>query len=293
MELLQLRYFQMVARTQHMTRCAENLNIAQPALSKTISALEKELGVKLFDRKGKYIELNTYGKLFLERVDEALYSLDMGKKQITNLSTGNFGEVKLLVLSSSNMLPNLLREFKNIYPNITFKISQHLSNSSTINDFDLCIQSSYTKPNPHDFIILLEEEIYLAVPKNHKFEGYESIFLNESVNEDFITLKEGSNFRTITDIFCNACGFKPNIVFESDSPSTVRDLINAGLGISFIPGISWGMESSENIKFLHIKDPVCKRYIYISSKVDKHLSESVKLFKNFTIDFYNNLNNPD
>jgi len=65
MELLQLKYFRTIARFEHMTRAAEELHIAQPALSKTVSLLEKELGVLLFDRRGRNIFLNQYGKILL------------------------------------------------------------------------------------------------------------------------------------------------------------------------------------------------------------------------------------
>lgn len=289
MELLQLRYFQTVARIQHMTRAAESLNIAQPALSKTISTLEKELGVKLFDRKGKYIELNEYGKVYLRNIDAALHSLDMGKIQINEMIQGEHGEVKLLILSCSSLLPDLLGKFKKNNPNISFKISQSLTTTSSVNDFDLCIQSSYYKLNPDNYTTLLEEEIFLAVPHDHKCANADFIYLNEMDNEDFIALRRGTNFRNITDIFCNSCSFEPNVVFESDSPSTVRGLIKSGLGIGFIPEISWGMEQSSNIKFLHIRDPKCKRYISLSYGSSQDISKASLLFKDFIIDYFNNL----
>ncbi len=69
MELLQLKYFQTVARLEHMTKAAEELHIAQPSLSKTIARLEKDLGVPLFDRQGRQITLNSFGKVFLKRVE--------------------------------------------------------------------------------------------------------------------------------------------------------------------------------------------------------------------------------
>ncbi len=64
MEIQQLEYFKTVAEMQHMTQAAEKLNISQPALSKSISNIEQEIGVPLFDRQGRSINLNRYGKLF-------------------------------------------------------------------------------------------------------------------------------------------------------------------------------------------------------------------------------------
>ena len=72
MEIQQLQYFKTVAQLQHMTRAAEKLSISQPALSKSISNIEKELGIPLFDRQGRSIFLNRYGQLFLESVEVIL-----------------------------------------------------------------------------------------------------------------------------------------------------------------------------------------------------------------------------
>ncbi len=66
MDLLQLKYFQVAAQLEHMTRAAERLSIAQPSLSQSIAKLEEELGVPLFDRQGRRIQLNQFGRVFLK-----------------------------------------------------------------------------------------------------------------------------------------------------------------------------------------------------------------------------------
>src|SRR3954454_11868431 len=83
MELLQLKYFQTVARIEHMTKAAEELHIAQPALSKTIARLESDLGVPLFDRHKRQITLNAFGRIFLEQVEIELTALEEGKRRVT------------------------------------------------------------------------------------------------------------------------------------------------------------------------------------------------------------------
>lgn len=272
-----------------MTKAAENLKVAQPALSKTISNLEKELGVKLFDRKGKYIELNNFGKTFLKNVDNALMSLDSGQRQIEELMSSDYGEVKLLISSCSNLLADLLGKFKKIYPNITFKISQYLLPTMTLDDFDICIQSSYNNKNIENQTPLLREEIFLAVPENHKLSNRKSINLSEVVDEDFIALRKGTNLRTITDIFCDSCNFTPNIIFESENPSIIRGLVTNNLGVAFVPSLSWGMIYNKNINLLHIKNPTCQRYIYLTSNKDNFLTKSAILFKEFAIEYFNTL----
>lgn len=86
MELLQLHYFQTVARMEHMTKAAKELRIAQPALSKTIARLEEDLGVPLFDRQSRQIKLNSFGKAFLKSVDTALSALEEGRREVSDLA---------------------------------------------------------------------------------------------------------------------------------------------------------------------------------------------------------------
>jgi DNA-binding transcriptional LysR family regulator len=290
MELLQLKYFQTVARLEHMTRAAEELHIPQPALSKTISLLEKELDVLLFDRRGKYIYLNEYGKTFLKRVDQALTALENGKNELNDLSGKTFGDIKLVILSASSLIPELLASFHKIHPNINFNLIQHFSNSVSPADFDLCIYSSALKLDNHNNIPLITEEIFLAVPSEHRLAKRDGIKLHEAANDDFISLKRGKDLREITDTFCKYSGFTPNVIFESDDPATVRGLIKAGQGIAFIPEVSWGGTTGSSMTLLHIEEPICERTISLASTAERYLPHAARLFRQFTIDYFTKLN---
>ncbi|MDS0525827.1 LysR family transcriptional regulator [Clostridium sp. SHJSY1] len=290
MELLQLKYFQSVARLEHMTHAAEELHIPQPALSKTISLLEKELGVLLFDRRGKYIFLNEYGKTFLRRVDQALTALENGKHELNDLSGKEFGDIKLVILSASPLIPDLLTSFRKHHPHINFNLIQHFSNSVSTTDFDLCISSSLQRVDNTTTIPLITEEIFLAVPLNHPLSKRTSINLTEVTNDDFISLKRGKDLREITDTFCKYAGFTPNVIFESDDPATVRGLIKAGQGIAFIPAISWGGTTGSSIKLLHINEPTCERVISLGFTAERYLPNAAQLFRQFTIDYFTELN---
>lgn len=289
MELLQLKYFQTVAHLEHMTRAAEELRIPQPALSKTISLLEKELGVSLFDRRGKYIYLNQYGKVFLRRVDQALAALEDGKQELNDLSIETFGEIKLAVLAASNILPDLLSSFRRQYPHISFNLIQHFPNSKTHHDYDLCISSSGLKLEDNNSIPLITEEIFLAVPIEHHLAGRSSVKLSEVAKDDFISLRRGKVLREITDSFCKYAGFTPNVIFESDDPATVRGLIRAGQGIAFLPAISWGGSAGSSMVLLHIEEPKCMRTISLTYSEERYLPHAACLFRDFTINFFSKL----
>ena len=288
MDLLQLKYFQTVAKFQHMTKAADELYISQPSLSKTISQLEKELGVNLFDRRGKKIYINEYGRTFLKNVDEIFSILDDSKKQLKDLSNCETGTINLVILVGSSFLSDILDKFNEMHPNIHFNLIQHLSPSNNI-DFDLSITSSYEPPKSDNCITLLTEEIAIAVPKNHKLSKKSSLNLKDLEDENFIRLKSGHELRKLTDIFCNNENLKLNTIFESDDPTTVRGLISTGKGVAFFPLISWKISNTENIKLLNIKDAVCKRSIYITWPENRHLSNSSQLFIDFIKSYFNDL----
>ena len=125
MELLQLRYFCTVAHYQSVTRAAAELMISQPALSKTIRNLEREVGVPLFERRGKYIQLNRMGELFYSQVRHALNTLDDGVSKLSDMSDAPSGEVHLLVQGASNFLSDLYLAFHAQYPYVHLRLSNH------------------------------------------------------------------------------------------------------------------------------------------------------------------------
>lgn len=289
MELLHLKYFQTVAKTQHMTNAAKKLHIVQPALSRIINSLEKEIGVDLFDRNGKNISLNSNGEMFLKTVNESLSVLENGVKELLDTNNQSKPEIKLLVLAGSNTLPNLILNFKKIHPDTTFKLLQHADGEIDYKNFDFCISSTLDEVHNPFSITLLEEELFIGMPSNHPLATKNAIFLEEISDENFISFQSNKPFRTISYSLCKYAGFNPTIVFESDVPSIVKQLISAGLGISFIPEISWDIHEDDSLKLLRVIDPICKRYINISWHPDNYISKYAKEFRDFAVEYYSML----
>lgn len=116
----------MLARMEHVTRAAEALSISQPALSRSISRFEEEVGVPLLERQGRSIKLNQYGRMFLNRVDRIMSEFQKGKQEIQDLLEPGQGQVSLGFLHtfSTNLIPDLLASFRAGYPNINFQLKQ-------------------------------------------------------------------------------------------------------------------------------------------------------------------------
>ncbi|HEY5585247.1 MAG TPA: LysR family transcriptional regulator [Ruminiclostridium sp.] len=289
MEIQYLRYFKKIAELEHMTRASEALQVAQPTLSKTISFLEKAFQVKVFDRIGKNIILNENGRILLKYTNQILNSLEDAKTQISDRNKKQDITVTISMHAASKLLPSIIYDFKKKYPDIKFAIVLHEDKSNEKMNCDLIIDSTRDKVIAKNVIQLLEEEILLAVPKEHPLSHKKSITLEEVASEAFISLQKGKGLSDITTAFCLSAGFEPNIILESDDPATIRGLIGIGLGVAFLPAITWQGVADANMKLLSISNINCKRYINVSWKEGRYFSESAKLFRDYLVDFFSKL----
>lgn len=289
MELLQLQYFQTVARLEHMTRAAEELQIAQPSLSQTIARLEEDLGVALFERKNRQIRLNEFGKVFLTRVERALTELNEGRREIKELVEDHDNQITLAV-TIPRVLPNLLGSFLKQFPDVRFQqmleaissMKRQLENA----EIDFCISSVPIEGEDIVWEPLMTEEIYLVVPPKHRLAKRAQIHLTEVRDEAFISMNTGYGFRNLTDQFCKEAGFVPNIAFEGDEPGVIGDLVNQGLGIAFVPEISWMHQPNPFPNRLKIVEPNCQRTIGIAWSKRRYFSTAAMQFRTFVIEYF-------
>ena len=260
MEFTTLRYFYEAARLQHVTKAAQALHIAQPALTKSIKALEEELGVKLFYKVGRGIVLSEYGAFLKDKAEKIIREIDSLPIELEKLIDARRNTVDLNVLAASTITTKIIIDFKKRYPNAIFTMTQQENKKKS----DIAILTNTAgadiMPDAKKKDIV-EERIFLAVPSSD-FAGKEEIDLEEAANCDFISLSGSRRFRPLCDAYCSFAGFKPRVIFESDSLIAVKNLIAAGVGVAFWPEFSWGqMESTEKIRLLRIKNPDCRREI--------------------------------
>lgn len=289
MEFLQLKYFQTVARLEHMTKAAEQLQIAQPSLSKTISRLEEDLGVELFDREHRKISLNAAGKIFLNRVDRAFAELNEGQRELKQFIDQDQRSITLAV-TIPRVLPALLGSFLSKYPDVRFQ--QFLKSISSMKkmllegEVDYCISSIPIEGEDIRWEPLITEEIFLIVPPNHQLAGRESVRLEEVKDEAFISMNTGYGFRNLTDQFCQEAGFVQNIAFEGDEPTVISDLVRQGLGVAFVSELSWVPKSGEFPHKLRIVEPACQRTIGLAWSEKRYFTPIAKQFRQFVVEYF-------
>lgn len=283
MELMQIRYFLETARTKHITNSAKNLHISQPALTQAIRRLEADLGVPLFTAKGRNIVLTEYGKYLQKKLEPLIRQIDDIPEQLKMMVALEGETIHMNVLAASSLVMEAIIEYKKEHKDINFQLHQNVE--SELYDIAVTTKLFYQGGDErHSFACA--EEIYLAVPENEKYQGKDSVCLVETKEEGFISLLGSREFRYICDRFCQHAGFTPKIIFESDNPSAVKNMIAANMGIGFWPGFTWGSADSENVRLLKIEEPVCQRDIIINYNQNKLDNRSVVEFYEFLTEYF-------
>jgi DNA-binding transcriptional LysR family regulator len=283
MDINNLKYFEKVAKLQHMTKAAKELHIAQPALSQMIHKLEKELGVPLFTPKGRNIVLTKYGKNLLEIVEPIIDDFDSIKYKMNGLTRKEDVTININVLAASMVVTDAILSYKRNNDEILFNFSQAETDNG-----DIVISTTRDEVDNDDMTTVIYEEIFLAVSKSDELAKLNSIDLLEMKDKKFIAIY-GKGIRYITDIYCRESGFKPNIVFESDNTKSVRDFIEAGIGVGFWPAYTWGGRKNEKVVFLPINYPKCYRNIVIKKKRNKSNNDTVDKFYDYLVEYFERL----
>ena len=288
MEISQLKYFYALAQSQHVTRTAEQLHIAQPSLTQSIRRLEKELNVKLFKTNGRNIVLTECGKYLQKKIEPLLKILNEIPEEIQTLTDVRKKMLKINVLAASTLITDTIIRYQKRHPEVHFQIVQ---NSET-EDADITIFTREFFQQPlasKDSYYIFSEEIFLAVPNTSEYAQKEAIALSEVAGKSFISLAGTKGLRSICDRFCLHAGFKPNVVFESDNASAVKNLIGASIGIGFWPQHTWETHEGSGMTLLPISDPKCQRDIIVQVHNDSESHEEAFRYYKYLVEFFEEL----
>lgn len=291
MELTQLRYFLEVAKTQHVTKSAETLHVAQPALTQAIHRLENELEVPLFSSKGRNIVLTPYGKYFYEKLEPLLKSLSELPENLREMAKTENATIHLNVLAASSLVTEAIIEYQKIDDAIHIQIHQNEKND--MDDIRVTTEISartHENKTSDDSNFICTEKIFLAVPNIQEFQEKKEITFEgiKSIGQKwgFVSLLGSKHLRSICDKYCADTGIKPNIIFESDNPASVKNMIAANIGIGFWPEFSWGALDTSRVRLLKITKPDCKRDILITCKKNKAENSHVENFYKFLTGYF-------
>lgn len=286
MELYQLRYFEAVARHRHVTRAARELHIAQPSLSKQIRVLESELGVALFDRIGRGIELTDAGELLLPYARRILRDVAAARDALQQRADLSSGVVSIGAPPTvgTHLLPAALAEFNRRYHGIRLELHEaggsHLVALLTEGAVDLAVVPLPVQGVASD--TLFREALVIAVGLDHPLAARQHVTSQELAGEDFVLFPEGYELRERTLELCRHAGFEPNIVLDGGEMDTVLRLAAAGLGIALVPRLA--LEGVEGLVGVAVSDLALFRTLGLVRHAERQLSPAATALHRFLLE---------
>ncbi len=286
MELLQLKYFCEVARTQQLSKTAQKLHIAQPSLSQTLKRLETELGFPLFDRHGKGISLNSAGAIFLKYVEEIFTALENAKLELEELQYQGNKTVSLYVGSASMLLPDLVQRIQEADPDIRLQITQQTPDPEK-SASTLALTSVHTHlPDNDERIFLMHEPIKTVLPCSHRLASQSFLSVEEICQESFLELTIHTNLTAIVHHFCERYQFKPNVTTIVDTPAIMRDLLLLGHGIAFIPVYTWNDFITPSMTLKTISGMPMERFLMLSWNSSHFQTAAVQTCRDIIVQYF-------
>ncbi|TVQ25589.1 MAG: LysR family transcriptional regulator [Leptolyngbya sp. DLM2.Bin15] len=243
MELRHLHYFIAVAEELHFSRAAERLCISQPPLSQQIRSLEDELGVRLFERTKRHVQLTEAGKVLLERSYLVLAQLEQAIEATQRVGRGEVGRLAIGFVGSATytVLLEILSAFRAQFPAVELQLRE-LTTAQQIQalhdkQVDIGIVRSAISEPGLSVELLLPESLVLALPEAHPLSTQTEVSLSTLADELFILFpaKMGPVFYKQIIHSCQQAGFRPKVAQEAVQMQTIIGLVAAGLGIAIVP----------------------------------------------------------
>jgi DNA-binding transcriptional LysR family regulator len=240
MELRQLEYFQMTGRLNSISKAAEQLRVAQPSVSIAIQKLEEELGVRLFDRSQRQIQLTAEGLIFAQRVNEILTRIDDSVTEMKDLRLLQKGSIKIGIppMIGAFLFPHIFSQFRKQYP--LLELSAIEGGSLTVQKLieqgkiDIGIITRSPAANSLELLPITTGQLLVCLPQEHPMTKLPCIPFSQLQDQPFILLKEDTYIRQIILTECAKHKFKPQVIFTSSQIETLIGLVEQGTGISFL-----------------------------------------------------------
>ncbi|MGB0846500.1 MAG: LysR family transcriptional regulator [Thiolinea sp.] len=238
-----IRYFKAVAEELHYGRAAKQLNIAQPALSRSIKHLETRLGVQLLERNNRKVSLTKAGKVFLTGCQQLIDTMEGMVIQTRKASAGEAGHLIIgyTDFAISGLMPAILRDFRKQYPDISIE-PVHGFTGTQLDQLEQgkldvgFITGPFESPD-YQSVVIQRDSYVVVVYDNHPLAQRESVQLKELTGESFIlgTPTGWEHYHDHLFRLCRAAGFKPDIVQTAFNVEGIFGLVACEMGITIQP----------------------------------------------------------
>lgn len=286
MNLKQLRYFYEIANEGQITRAAKKLHIAQPPLSQSLKALETYLGVQLFERNGRQMELTEAGKVLYDKAKVMFQHIDETIIEVKETGQGMRGTLAIgSTKSCFSHIPDKLKLFLEKYPNVRIKLiegdSYFLTKQLMEREIEAALVRLPIDMNGFSFQHLPPEEYVAIVPNRWLMDEEQTeITIEGLANLPLVLLhriRGIGQFEIVLEKF-KAKKLKPNVICESPDVDMLLGLVNKGIGATIIPKASMLKNYLTNARILRLKDVNLVSESAIIWLENRYLSKSAKRF---------------
>nr|WP_147211391.1 LysR family transcriptional regulator [Oceanobacillus sojae] len=289
LELKQLLYFKEVAKHKSITKAAQQIHISQPALSKSIKALEEELEAILIIRTNKTIDLTDAGNMVLEYTKEITGLVDEMKLTLNDLTNFSVGQLNIGLppFIGSLFFPKVMKNFHRSYPNIKLDITEYggarVVKSVEEGEFELGVAVLPIDEQIFDVYPIVEEEMKLIVHKNHPLASFKEVDVKDLRDEEFIFYHEDFALNQIVrNHFFITAGFEPKILFKSMQWDLMSEMVAANLGIAILPQSICNRLFTKDINIISLKPTILWKLAVITKK-GKYISNAGRKFIDFIL----------
>ena len=289
--LQQLKILKVIAKEKSFTKAAKDLYISQPAISKQIRVLEKNLDVILLEREKNKISLTENGKILLQYSERILALCEESCRALVDLKNGSRGNLTIGAseIIGTYLIPQIITLFKQNYPQINLKVivnsTSFLTNSILKKKIDLAIveeKISYDSERKFKIRKFVNEEINLIISKSHPYIKKNKIKKEDLYYLNFITLNSDSYLGKLINIALiqNQIEIEQlKIIMQFSSIEAIKTAVRLGLGVAFIPSLIIEKEVKlDLVRILKIDDSCIYRTLSIVSNSDYNQSKSLEYF---------------
>ena len=281
-DLGDLRAFIAVAELASFRAAAETIHLSQPALSRRIDKLEEALGVRLFDRDTRNVELTAVGRDFARKARALLDDLDSILLGVRDVAANRWGQVTLASIPSTvhYFLPAVLRRYHERFPRIRVRIIDDSANevlSAVVHgEAELGLNMIGSDEPAIDFEPLLSEPFVAACRRDHPLARQRSVTWAELTRYDFMTVDKASGNRLTLDLALASTRDRPQPCFESRHVSTLVGFVESGLGVAAVPRLSMPRKGHPLLASVPIVDPEVTRTVGLIKRRGRSLSPAAQ-----------------
>lgn len=286
MTLNQLTYFRKIARLEHFSRAAEELNISQPSLSRSMDALEQELGLPLFEKQGRNVVLTKYGRIFLTHTERILDEVAVAERKMQYL-TQEGGHVDIAYVSplANYYIPHTVRSFLNQKENknVTFSFSQARTSdliAGLKNDIYDVVFGAYMEDQPSiHFTPVLEQEMIIITSPEHPLASVESVPFEALEKYPVIGYDHNSGLGMYTKKLYRQHHITPSLIIDCPDEYSIAALVAEDFGIALVADVDTIRDA--RIKRLSISGETIIHTVHMAYMKNKYLIPAANRFLKF------------